>query len=150
MTATTGGWGRLAAKETRMVQAARTFVEIVRYSRTDVMELYLGILAMVWGAALLNPLASAFASTPSYSAMARLAPEWVWGVGAALVGLGILVALLFDGIRWRRVGAFAGLCYWLFVASTFAIGNLAGVGWIVYGVIAAGHAHAFLRLGAPR
>jgi Na+-driven multidrug efflux pump len=150
MTTKAGGWAAADAKESRMWHAARQLVDIVRYCRTDGMELNLGVLGLIWGAVMLNPLAAAFASTPSYATMARLAPEWAWGLGALLVGVGALAALLFDGARWRRIAMFAGLAYWLFVASTFALGNIDSAGWVVYGLIACYHGHAFLRLGAPR
>lgn len=64
-------------------------------------EWLLGGIMLAWGVTLLFPYPS-FATTPTMSGMADLAPELVWGLVCFSIGLGRLWVLFVNG-AWRRV-----------------------------------------------
>lgn len=133
-----------------MRKFADRIIAIALYSPTERAELFIGLMAILWGLVLLNPYGAAFASTPTFSAMAQVARENVWGSGAFVTGTITFLALGSDWRAVRRWCAFAHALAWSFIAAMLAIGNPLGTGWVVYGLVAATAFLIFLRLGPRR
>lgn len=127
----------------------RRLFGVIPDADTELLELLLGLLATLWGLGLLNPWSHTFVSAPGFSAMALLAPEWAWGVAVAVLGLLQLGGLRGRHPQARRVGALGGLFVWAFVGVMIFRGNWAGLGWIIWGVVATGCAIVYLRLPDP-
>lgn len=66
---------------------------------------------MFWGAFLLNPFVSSFQIQPSYTKMADIANENVWGVCAALVGVIGLAGMYFNKSRARKFSMWGVVFY---------------------------------------
>lgn len=103
------------------------------------------VLAMIWGAWLLNPLVNTFAQSFAYHYMAVVAPEHVWG--ALLLALGVMqfIGVMRWILRWRLAGLMLLSCMWFFQALLLYAGH-ARVLPIVFSVFSASTAWAFWRL----
>jgi hypothetical protein len=132
-----GAWGRLRFA--------------LQGTPTHLMELFQGLVTLFWGLWLLLPL-QVFRSEPLlYHELARLAPEWIWGLAATLLALVGLSTLLGDGRENRARIAMAQTFGWLFVCWLFGLGT----GWRttavpVYGMLALGSAWIYIRLERDR
>lgn len=85
----------------------------------EVFEAFNGLVAMLWGGVLLLPVSS-FASGTSYSNMALLAPEWVWGLVLLVFGVAQVWALLLGVRSVRRNVALAMFSVWIFLSVSLA------------------------------
>ncbi len=106
---------------------------------------FLSAYAVAWGGWLLLPMQT-FTETPVYATMAVLAPEWVWGILVA--GLG-LVSLTARHYRWRRVKLVVRLGLGLlFTAMALAslLSSLSSVGGLTFASFAAGNYWLSIRL----
>jgi hypothetical protein len=113
-------------------------------------ELWLALTAVCWGAWLLNPWVSTFASSPSYRGMAAIASEPSWGVLICGLGVAQLVGLVRRDYGTRMVAAGLGLLLWSFLAASFGLTDPATAGLPTYAMIALAASFTCLRLGAPR
>ncbi len=141
------GWrvlGRHLAHAGRRVGVLLTHGSPVAY------EVYAAGAAVIWGAILLTPPADTFASAISYSVLAHLAPEAVWGLALAGLGTAQAWALLADAARGRRVGALAGWGWRGFVGATLILANPATIAGWIYLWMAAGEWWTAVRLGGSR
>jgi len=113
-------------------------------------EVCLSITAVAWGIWVLNPFWDAFASSPTFSVMQKIAPEDIWGVLGLLLG----GSLLYGSIRqYRPVMRWStlGLClFWLIVTISVGISNVKGPGLIAYAVYTWLNALAHLRLSSVK
>lgn len=133
-------------KSKRMSLRARISVErdeismalkqIVLYSDSAMLELFMSGAALGWGGWLLLPPAT-FAITPLYDTFTLVAPEHIWGICFALWGgISCLIVLVgSESIRRLTILLSAGL--WGWVATRFAIASF----WAL-----ATYFHAFLAL----
>jgi len=89
----------------------------------DLIVLCFGLVSFLWGVALLLE-KNTFESNPaSFAAMARIAPEYVWGIGILAFGLSAWTALLAK--KWQLlawISLMDGLL-WAFVATMFYVAN---------------------------
>jgi hypothetical protein len=109
----------------------------------------LGVLgALGWGGWLLNPVWNSFSTTPSFAAMAALAPEWAWGAAVMLIGLAEGYGLLADVPILRKVTALLLTFVWASVGAMIAYANIAATGVVVYPLLAVSSGWAYLRLMA--
>ncbi len=93
---------------------------------------HIGWMAIAWGLWLLSPFWDTFTSSPTFLAMAKVAPEDIWGALALALGLTVLGA---SCLGWKRVeiGALFGLTFgWGLVAVAYILGNNATLGIPVY------------------
>ena len=107
----------------------------------------MGVVSMIWGTWLLNPYWNSFASTPSYAALAVLAPEWLAGLAMLTVGVAQILALIFDVRSWRRATALIMVAFWMFLSVTLGYANIASTAGPVYLAFALAEMWAFVRLG---
>lgn len=121
--------------------------DVVTTAPQEVLELFVSALALVWGLFLVNPYVNTFAVGVGWRAMAELAPEWAWGLGALLTGAAGILGLGNDLRRVRRYAAFLHAVAWAFISTMMVTSNALGTGWVTYGMVAAGSLIVFLRLG---
>lgn len=84
----------------------------------------LGLYTILWGFWLTAPWWDVFSTAPLYDIMETLAPEWVWGVFAMLIGAVVVYAVLKQsyglltystalvGWHWAAVGIFYFIADW--------------------------------------
>lgn len=123
---------------------------ILHDSDPDFLELFSGALGFLWGLWLLIPTWDTFNTTPSFAAMAALAPEWLWG--SVIMGGGLLqVAMtIWGSLRLRSWATLGALLTWGFIATMLAISNFRATGGVVYFSICFSQVWAYLRIGIER
>lgn len=119
----------------------RTIMYLLFETKTSRSEFGLGLLAFNWGFWLLLP-ADTFGSSHTFSAMAQMAPEWVWGTGFLLVG----VLQMHFGTQYIRGGgaywntryriSVAATAVWTFTMMMFARANFWTTATVIYFSIA--------------
>jgi hypothetical protein len=109
-------------------------------------EAQAAIIAIGLGGGLLNPYTDTFVSSPSFAAMAALAPEWVWGLALFGVGVVHLAAMIRRAYHWRRAMMFVFAVLWAFMAAMFLLSNPSGWGPVLYGILAGSSGWAYWRL----
>lgn len=100
--------------------------------RTHMLEAFLALEAMVWGAWVLNPAFDAFESIPRAYTLLGLLPEWF--VGMVFLGHGVAAAYVLyrtwadesrevrrGYVHWCRRAALAGAGLWSVVLVSFAL-----------------------------
>lgn len=107
------------------------------------------ILLGPWGAWLMLPF-DTFGTGLAYRTMSVLAPETVWGAGFSLVGVLLYVGSVKGCRRVQVVAAGASTLAFGLLASTLLWGNLYGVGWLTFSVLAAANYWALRQLVTPR
>lgn len=109
-------------------------------------ELLTGLAALGWGAWLLAPWWDTFGSSPSFAVFAFLGPEWAWGLLVLCLGALQLYALVRDIPNWRKTLCLLAVINWAFIATVFAVANLAATGTVIYPLLAFSAGWARLRL----
>ena len=94
----------------------------------------LALTALAWGLVLLNPV-DTFSTSPAFSMMAQIAPEYIWGL--LFLGLGILQLLVIecDKEHVKPISGYVqllGVFIWSMIALFFYIGNPHGTGFVPY------------------
>lgn len=89
------GW-LYRAEEGSMAIVARIRGGVVDHFPARVSEWIVACILVSWGYILLKP-SNIFATSPAFSEMAKMAPEWVWGTAAIAIGLSRLAALVING-----------------------------------------------------
>jgi len=91
-------------------------------SDTWILEVFLGLYALVWGLGFANPLSDAFAANPLPYALLNWFPggELWFGVAVSLLGALVLGSTLFGSRRLRSVAIGAAGTFW--VAVSVAVG----------------------------
>jgi hypothetical protein len=113
----------------------------------DPTEIILAFHSTMLGAYLLLPF-DTFGSSPTFSVMAAMAPEWVWGSVILACGLGLLAAMWAGSVQWRLRILFPFAHLWLVVAVAIAFANWKSAGvisYIFFGII---YIATYLRLAA--
>lgn len=108
-------------------------------------EIQSSILAVIWGALLLNPLVHSFDAT-TYRYMASIAPEPVWGALMVAIGAMQIIGALRRIIRWRMVGLMLLTCLWFFMALLLFAGSLRTVVPLLCLTFSLATAWAYFRL----
>ena len=102
---------------------------------TDLSELWLGLMVLVYGLAVLNPWSTVYAAGPAFRALqqARVSEELYGGLVALAGGLHLWV-ILTRGLR-ARLGAmvFQTTGVWG-TAALLGYGNPRGYGWLLFAV----------------
>lgn len=93
---------------------------------------------VLWGLFLVLPFRT-FASSPSFAVM-DYAPEWLWGLAVAAIGIARIIATGNDSRRGRNAVAVAGIFMWGAIASMLFWANPHATGWVTYGLL-----HAMLN-----
>lgn len=121
------------------------------YNRYYDLEVFTSVVAVFYGIWLVIPLWDSFSSL-SYQAMARLAPEELWGSLICLIGASQLVLMYRhsfhdkENSRARSYISAMATSVWFFVATMFIVSNIATTGVPVYSLIAAASCLNTIRL----
>lgn len=127
-------------------RVVRRFVWLLRDGQFEFAE-FLSALALIgWGFWLLAPWWETFNSSPSFQAMAYVAPEWVWGATVAILGLCQMAAFVGEHRNVRIATALGGVFIWSSVSLMFGLGNIASTGAIAYALFALSSLWALWRL----
>lgn len=133
------------AREWR-AQANQRARGVAFYFHTDTLELALACFAIAWGGWVLLPF-DAFASSATFALMAKLAPEWAWGITLLALGAAHFAIVLVGAIKARRAAVFVGAFAWTVIALIFILSNPLSTATVTYSLLAILNALAFLRLG---
>jgi hypothetical protein len=91
----------------------------------------LGFVASVWGVGLLNPYTNTF-TISSFTFLAGLAPENIWGAWALLWGLIQMTIVTNGDIKVRGWMGLADTFWWTFIAAGMALSHSASVATYVF------------------
>lgn len=98
------------------------------------------IMMCAWGVNLLFNPTHTF-STPAFSVMREIAPEWAWGIACLVVGAARLIVLIING-RWKKCSHARMICaavstfLWVGMFLGFFLANVGSTGTVVYLVFA--------------
>lgn len=132
-----------------LMRAGRRMTDIL-HRHFEFAELWTGMLSLIWGAWMLNPLTDVTATSPTFRLMIVLAPEWAWGLWLTLAGLMQVYGLALNHVPIRRLATLATFYLWSFVATVFVLANPAATSSIVYPMIALAVGWSHLRVGQHR
>jgi hypothetical protein len=129
-------------------RVVQRLTRLLRDADFEFTEFKNALLAILYGAWLLNPATHTFASSHSYGAMARLAPEEMWG--ALICALGLLQMLGFVGERrrMRTVTSGVGVFAWASITTALWLANPASANVVVYGLFTLSSAWSLWRLAS--
>lgn len=102
---------------------------------TDLAELWLGLMVLMYGLAVLNPWSTVYASGPAFRALqqARVSEE-LYGSLTALAGAVHLWVILTRGLRARLLGMVWQVTGVWGTAALLSYGNPRGYGWLMFAV----------------
>jgi len=87
---------------------------------TRLAEAQSGIALTVSGLVFVNPLTETFAAIPAYCSLARIAPEWEWGLVMLAVGIYQLTNLVKDVPVHRANASFLAACIFFTISVGLA------------------------------
>lgn len=137
-------WGPLR-QETMLTWRDR-FRILLNFATPEVTEFQAGLCGLAWGLWLLLP-GDMFVLYPAFfTAMMRLAPEWVWGLAVACSGF--LQAFLAPTVHWpaRRFMALHGCAMWAFLGTLYLQAEWRAPGVGLTFSLSLANAWAFYRL----
>ena len=111
-----------------------------------IIEIALIALLFWWSFILILPM-DTFSSSPSYKAMAGIAPEEVWSVGFFIAAALSFIGMIYERKNIRMVGLIVGSWLWIFVSAMMAIGNVATTATGTYFVIFCLNAFVVYKVG---
>jgi len=126
-----------------MKQRLRDTVALMDHTPIEILS---AISAIFWGVFVANPFTHSFCAMGVGVVLERVAPEWVWGVVAALIGMKQLHAVLCRDTFWRTYTAIAIVILWVFMFVSFLLAAPQSVSIIVYPILAVAESWAMLRL----
>jgi hypothetical protein len=102
----------------------------------DVKPIETCIIALsLWWAFILALPMKTFNTSPSYRIMAHIAPEQVWAGVFMGVTIIMLLGMVYERFYFRMVGLIASAFLWIFLATMFAVGNIATTGTGTYFIV---------------
>lgn len=124
---------------------------IFRYAVGQVKAIEVAIIAslMWWAFILFIPLET-FDSAPAYKAMANIAREEVWSIVFLIVALINLYGMICEDFKFRQAGLIISTGLWIFVATMFAISDIATTGTGIYFIVACLNAFVVYKVGEQR
>lgn len=105
------------------------------------------IVALLWWAFILFVPTSTFASAEVYNAMANVAREEVWGVFFLVVALLNLYSMIMDKFALNVISLVISSGIWAYIATTFAISDIASTGTGVYYILACLNTFVVYKVG---
>lgn len=106
----------------------------------------MGVFTLLWGFWVANPFWDVFTTAPLFHFMAALAPEWVWGGAALIVGMIMMYGIIKMSYRSLLRGAQVGFYFWIFASINFFLGDWQNTGGITLFMIAFYCAYITLNL----
>jgi hypothetical protein len=83
----------------------------------------MGIYTFVWGLWVGNPFWSTFAESKQFDWLGQVAPEWIWGFTAGVVGVVMCYGVVRNSFHSLSFGSFIGSIYWGIIATGYYIGD---------------------------
>lgn len=96
----------------------------------------MGVFTLIWGFWVANPFWDVFTTAPLFHVMAAIAPEWVWGVAAIIVGAVMIWGVIRMSYRSLKTGALSGFYFWVLSSVAFFMGDWQNTGGITLAMIA--------------
>lgn len=112
----------------------------------ELVEVMSGFAALTWGLWLLNPIADTFVSSRTFSTMALIAPEELWGIAMVIVGFLQVYSVVVHKLNLRKQSSIVLSIMWLFITAVFAHANHVNTAVAIYGVFTAFTTWSYLRL----
>lgn len=109
-------------------------------------EILGGVLAFWIGLWLILPW-DTYAVSHQWSAAARVAPEFVWGLAFIIISGVKFAAIRSEDRTWRRRTSLLLALSYAFLALMFALGDARGIALPVWGTMACAHGWSWLRQG---
>lgn len=106
------------------------FAEALLLPINPALVVLLGIYTVVWGLWIANPFWHVFAQAPLYSAMASIAPEWVWGGIAIAAGIVIIAGSVVRNYGALTRGSAVAFLHWFIIAIMYFMGDPLNTGGI--------------------
>lgn len=124
------------------------FFTIFKFVINQVKPIEVALIASAywWSFILIVP-TETFDSAKAYSAMANLAGEEVWSGLFFIVASINLYSMIFERFPLRVIGLIASTGLWAFVATMFAIGDIATTGTGIYFIVACLNAFVVYKVG---
>lgn len=110
----------------------------------------MGAFTVLWGLWVCNPFWTVFTQAPLFQVMAFVAPEWVWGIAAVIVGISMLYGVIQMAYSPLVAGARTGFYFWMFASICFFIGDWKNTGGITLLMIALYCGYIALNLSINR
>jgi hypothetical protein len=121
------------------------FWRIIAHTDPENAAIWLGIYAIAWGLALLNP-HQTFLNSPSFVWLASQASEDVWGVVAIICGFAQILCVLAFGWRMLALMGAVDCLWWLFLAIGMALSYSSPVPTYLFVVFSAKGLWVFLNV----
>jgi hypothetical protein len=83
----------------------------------------MGVYTVLWGVWVGNPFWSTFNESKQFDWLAKVAPEWAWGVIAMCVGIVMCYGVIRNSFRSLSTGSMIGTLYWGLIATGYYIGD---------------------------
>ena len=110
----------------------------------------MGVYTVLWGFWVANPWWFVFQSAAAYQSMEHIAPEFVWGLVAVIVGTFMIRGVVSRSYKALVIGALSGFFYWITVSGFFFWGDWHNTGGVTYLMIAAYCGFIWLNLRVNR
>jgi len=123
-------------------------IDLVYRRDFEYAELQGGWVALLWGLWLVVARARAF-TDDGWTHVGQVAPDGVWGLALALIGLGQLVSLVMRRYRCRRIFALAAAMVWAAMAVLLGMDKFYRLAVPSAGMFFVGAAWGYLRIGMP-
>lgn len=94
-------------------------------------ELYMSLRSLAWGLILLLS-TNTFSTSHAYSIMKGIAPEYVWGIFAVVIGLMLFISNAMSSYTMRRVSLFLIIIQWSFITLAFLLSSVVSTALSVY------------------
>lgn len=108
------------------------------------------VASLLWWSFILAVPTSTFDSAKAYSAMSNVAPEEVWSVIFFILAIVNLYGMISEAFQARMLGLICSCGLWAFVATMFAISDIATTGTGIYFIVACLNAFVVYKVGEQR
>jgi hypothetical protein len=99
-------------------------------------EYLLALGLILWGVVLLNPFSSAFGTSPTFSALAKIAGEANWGIMYIMIGIISVGVAGIGAPNQRQYALWLDVFGYAVLAAFYFFGNPLGTGYVPYLILA--------------
>lgn len=108
------------------------------------------VASLLWWSFILAVPINTFDSAKAYSAMSNVAGEEVWSVVFFILAIVNLYGMISERFQVRMLGLILSCGLWAFVATMFAISDIATTGTGIYFIVACLNAFVVYKVGEQR
>lgn len=125
----------------------KTHLKIIKETNPQIIELFNGILEVLWGLWLINPYWNTFAQSHSWSTLKNIANEYTWGCIILIIGLSHILALFGDKYYIiRRVALLSSIVFWTNILMMFSLSNVATTAIPAYFMLLMSYIWAYYKI----